>query len=235
LDPQKIALLSSLVVFILFATGFIYKGHHLFDTFRIPVRAMAFVALVMVLYLLIDFSSQSSKNPDSKFGQVFNLFLIASVIQIGILSFVHLRPPGSVHSPYDSDVQKIADILKLDNAKSVWVTNLFIGEEAHEPRSFQESTLEYPETYIDVVLTNNGLALLNVYYGDMGQAIPIEGPYCGYSFDHVIATVHDTDVELVNKLTGQSMEIIPIDGLELLDNPFINGENLYVYRIICKQ
>jgi hypothetical protein len=46
---------------------------------------------------------------------------------------------------------------------------------------------ELNDMYIQVVLTQNGIALPNVYYGDMGQEVEITGNYCGYSFDHLIA------------------------------------------------
>lgn len=233
-NPQKIALLSSLVVLIMFATGFIYKGHHLFDTFRVPVRAMAFVALAMVLYLLIDTSGHLSIDSNSKEHRVFLIFIITSVIQICIMSMIHLRPPGSVHSPYDPEAQALADILRTDHAESVWVTNLNVGEKAAEPKSFQESTLEFQDTYIEVVLTDNGFALPNVYYGDMGQTIPIEGPYCGYSFDHVIAPLRDTDIELVSKLTGQNLGNVQKNQLRFSGSSTIDETIVYIYRIMCE-
>lgn len=234
INPQKIAILFSLAVLILFSTGFIYKGHHLFDTFRVPVRAIAFVALATVLYLLIDTSGHLSEHPKSENHRVFLIFLITSVFQISIMSMIHLRPPGSVHSPYDTEVQALAGILRADKAQSVWVTNLNVREKVSDPKSFQESTLEFQDTYIEVVLADNGFALPNVYYGDMGQTIPIEGPYCGYSFDHVIATMGDNDIELVSKLSHQKMGIIPKNKLRLVGRSMIEETIVYIYRIVCE-
>lgn len=42
------------------------------------------------------------------------------------------------------------------------------------------------DKYIHIGLTENDLALPNVYFGDMGQDIKVTGSYCGYSFDHLI-------------------------------------------------
>ncbi len=234
LNPQKIAILISMVCLILFTTGVIYRGHHFLNTFRIPVRAIVFVALSLILYLLLDFSAKYNVNPTPKYGSMFQVFLLLSLIQIIIVYSIHMRPPGSTRSPYDVEVQRIAEILIEDKAKSVWVNEMKFKEKNYPPRSFQESTVEYQETYFDVVLTNNGLALPNVYYGDLGQVVSTTGPYCGYSFDHVISPDYSNALNLVSKLTKQKIGEISEYHLHLIDSSLVDNMKVYIYRISCE-
>ena len=126
---------------------------------------------------------------------------------------------GSTHSPYERSVQRLADILRADHAKSVWF-----------------ATQDLNDMYIHVGLTRNNLALPNVYYGDMGQTIEIKGNYCGYSFDHLLAfapvegPVHELNAEIEwSNATGK----IPLNNLVLLDHVKLDDDIVNVYRVVC--
>jgi hypothetical protein len=90
--------------------------------------------------------------------------------------------------------------------------------------------------YIDVGLTRNDISLPNVYYGDMGQAIPIQGSYCGYSFDHILVVppVDGDAIELSpNTEWSQAAGEIPLDRLVLLQEVRLGNQLLHVYRVTC--
>jgi hypothetical protein len=50
---SSIALLFGLGIFCLLATGALYRGHHLLDNLRVPSRAMAFVAITLLLLIFV--------------------------------------------------------------------------------------------------------------------------------------------------------------------------------------
>jgi hypothetical protein len=107
-------------------------------------------------------------------------------------------------------VQNLADILKADQAKSVW---------------FSAEDLSY--MYIHVGLTQNDLALPDVYYGDMGQTIEITGNYCGYSFDHLVAfaPVEGSVLELNADVEWSNTKgEIPIYNLILLEQVKLDND-----------
>ena len=92
--------------------------------------------------------------------------------------------------------------------------------------------------YIHVGLTRNNLALPNVYYGDMGQTIPIGGNHCGYSFDHLLAfapvegPVYKFYAEIEwSDANGE----IPLNNLLLLEQVSLDDMKVDVYRVICNQ
>ena len=157
ISPQNIALLVSILL--LLATGIAYRGNDLFDLFRVPARALAFIALAIILYVFVNLGRIATDRFLKQ--QTISLLIFASTIQVVALAWL-IRPAGSPHSPYEKSVQSLAEILKADEAKSVWF-----------------STKELYQMYIDVGLTRNNLALPNVYYGDMGQEVEITGEHCG--------------------------------------------------------
>jgi hypothetical protein len=194
----------------LLATSLAYHGHHLLDTFRVPVRAISFVALVVILFVLI---SQAGREK-SKMG----VFLVVSALQVGFLFFM-IRPSGAPYSPYDPQAQNLANTLKADSAKKVWI-----------------SMRELNDMYIQVVLTQNGIVLPNVYYGDMGQEVKITGDYCGYSFDHLIVleSLVREPIELKADMEWSDIQgEISLTDLALVKRVKINDGFYHVYRVLC--
>jgi hypothetical protein len=215
--PQEIALLISISILTMLASGLAYRLVSWFDLFRIPARALAFVALGIVLHVVMNIEELVRRTALSE--KTARLILLISAVQILAGAWI-IRPQGSPFSPYETSVQQLADVLKADHAKSVWL-----------------STRKLDDMYIDVGLTRNHISLPNVYYGDMGQAIPIQGPYCGYSFDHILAPapVDGAAIELYPSVewshtTGE----IPVDRLLLLEEVRLGDELLNVYRVICR-
>lgn len=213
---QDIYLLLSIILLTLLATGIAYRGHDLLDLFRVPGRAMAFIALGVTLFVLLH-AGELKQNRVLK-QNAFSLFLVVAGVQIAASAWP-IRPQGSIHGPYEPAIQELADILKEDNARSVW---------------FSAQDLSY--MYIHVGLTQNNISLPVVYYGDMGQTIEIMGDHCGYSFDHLIAFAPvegstlelNADVEWSNA-TGE----IPTDQLLLIKRLELGEDEFNVYRVTC--
>ncbi len=214
---QEAALLFSISLLILLASGLAYRFVNWFDLFRIPSRALAFVALGIALYVVMNTEESIQRSALSE--KAARLMLLISAVQVLAGAWI-IRPQGSPFSPYETSVQHLADVLKADHAKSVWL-----------------STQKLDNMYIDVGLTRNYISLPNVYYGDMGQSIHVEGPYCGYSFDHILtrASVDGAVIELSpNVEWSHSTGKIPIDDLLLLEEVRLGGELMHVYRVICR-
>ncbi|MCS7248101.1 MAG: hypothetical protein NZ840_07650 [Anaerolineales bacterium] len=207
---SELALLVSMMLFILLATATLYRGHSLLDTFRVPMRALPFVALTMLLLLLLWVAREDQRRAA--------FFFVLAAIQVSLVSLL-VRPTGSSYSPYDPQAQALADLLKSRGAKQVWLPS----DDARE-------------MYLHVALNRNGIGLPNVYYGDMGQEPAITGRYCGYGFDHLI-TRHPIRTQqhyLKPDLwwtTARGM--IARQNLEFVEKVSLYGRQLYVYRVIC--
>ena len=213
---QELALLLSIFLLLLLSSGLAYRGQNWFNLFRVPARALAFVALAIVLFVLMN--ARGLINHTRLKQTSLRLFLFTSAVQIAASAWV-IRPEGSKHSPYQASVQHVADILKADNAKSIWF-----------------STRALDDMYIHVGLTRNDLALPNVYYGDMGQNITAMGSYCSYSFDHVIAfaPIEGSTLQLLADTEWSvTDEEIPLDKLSLLERVKLDDRILNIYRVIC--
>jgi hypothetical protein len=215
---QNIAVLISTVILILLATGIAYQGHNLLDAFRVPSRAMAFIALAIMVFVLMNVriigSNHTTAHPSIRF------LLVLSALQI-MVSGWQIRPLGSVHSPYDPAVQNLADTLRADSAKRVW---------------FSEIDLGY--MYIHVGLNRNRLSLPVVYYGDMGQKFEIAGNHCGYSFDHLIARlpIEGSAIELNSNVEwSQTKSEISLDQLFLIKQLQLGNDKFNVYRVKCNE
>jgi hypothetical protein len=211
------ASLFGMLIMILLATGVLYQWQHMLDTFRVPARAITFVALALTLYIL-----EASRH-DGKATRT-RVYLLASALQIVVMSFM-IRPYGAAYGPYDPKAQELADVLLADNARSVWI-------------SMQELTGSDKRNsmYIQAALMRNGLSLPNVYYGDMGQKVTIHGDSCGYSFDHLV-TLSASDAAGVN-LTADidwsgASGWISARNLTLVDQIDVNGRYYSVFRIVC--
>jgi hypothetical protein len=208
LTPLEVALGASLVVFVLLVTSLAYRGHHLLDSFRVPARAIVFVALVVVLFTLSDGKFKAGG------------LLILSAVQVTVMSFM-IQPYGALFSPYDPQAQRLADVLKADGAQSVWV-----------------SMRELNDMYIQVALNRNGLSLPNVYYGDMGQEVKIEGDFCGYSFDHLLVwePVSGDSVPLKADMEWSETEgEIPLSALEEAGAVTVHQVEYQIYRVVCRE
>lgn len=207
--PLERSLMISLLIFVLLGTGLAYTGHHLLDTFRVPMRAVSFIALVVLLVVIV--------RPPQAQGQR-NSLLILSAVQVAVLSMM-IRPDGALYSPYDAQAQHLADLLKQSGAKSVWI-----------------SMRELNDMYIQAVLNQNGLSLPNVYYGDMGQEVKITGDYCGYSFDHLVvpAPAVKDSIELKADMEwSDERGEISIRSLEQVGRTAVNGIDYQVFRVRC--
>jgi hypothetical protein len=188
----------------------------LFDAFRVPARALAFIALAVALFILINAKGLLVVGVMKQ--RSLSLFLFISAVQIALGAWV-IRPVGSAHSPYEKSVQQVADILKNDQAKNVW---------------FSAKDLSY--MYIHVGLTRNNLSLPSVYYGDMGQVIKIKGDHCGYSFDHLLAfaPVEGPVYELAADTEWSDAHgEIPVKNLFLLGQLRLDNNTLNIYRVVC--
>ena len=204
-------LLIAIIVFILFATGLAYEGHNLFDTFRVPARTLPFIALCVTIFTFLQLLGNFPPN-------LRKIYLLTSTIQVLLLSSM-IRPEGAPFSPYDTDAQQLANILKMDNAESIWL-----------------SMGELNDMYIQVVLTDNGIQLPNVYYGDMGQQVKITGNFCGYSFDHLVVQtpITNSEIDLIADMEwSQTRGKIPLEDLSPLAEVNINGKSYLTYRVVC--
>lgn len=217
ITSQDVALFISISLLILLASGLAYRFVDWFDLFRIPSRALAFVALGIALVVMMNIGELIRRSVLRE--NTMRLMLLISAVQVLASAWI-IRPEGSPFSPYEASVQQLADVLKADRAKSVWL-----------------STRELDDMYIDVGLTRNDISLPNVYYGDMGQAIPIQGPYCGYSFDHILVVppVDGAVIELSpNVEWSLAAGEIPLHQLVSLEEIRLgNNKLLHVYRVTC--
>jgi hypothetical protein len=216
ISTQAIAILISGLILLLLATGIVYPYQSWLDLFRVPARALAFVALAILLFILINAPDMVERSLIKH--QTLQLVLLISAVQI-VASSWFIRPKGSVHSPYEAPVQRLANVLKADSAKSVWISTRNLGD-----------------MYIHVGLTANHLSLPNVYYGDMGQDIELLGNYCGYSFDHLIvfAPVDKDPIKLEadTEWSNTSGEI-SLENLSLLEQVKVDDKTLNIYRVNC--
>jgi hypothetical protein len=213
---QEIAVLISGLILLLLATGVAYQYVSWLDLFRVPARALAFVALAILIFILIN--AQAMIESSAVKRQILRLVLLISAVQV-VASSWFIRPEGSLHSPYEASVHRLVEVLKADSAKRVWI-----------------STRNLDDMYIHVGLTANQLALPNVYYGDLGQVIQLSGNYCGYSFDHLIvfAPVDKDPIQLrADAEWSNTSGEIPLESLSLLQQVKVDDKKLNVYRVIC--
>lgn len=208
----QIALCISIFIFIILATGLAYQGHHFLDTFRVPSRAIAFIAVAVIVFILISLKPTFIRQFDSN-----KILWVISAVQVIIFTLLILPKP-TLYSPYDSQSQVLAETLKENSAEQVWVS----------------TTLD--EMYIQVVLNQNGIGLPNVYYGDMGQEVKIEGKYCGYSFDHLVTKDQPTFeyIGLKSDMNGfQAIGKISLENLSFVESIMIHNQKFDIYKVIC--
>ena len=208
----ELALAGSLLLFVLLATAVLYRGHALLDTFRVPMRALPFIALSVLLLLLLQIAR--SNLPGYKF------FLLVAALQVSLTSLL-IRPSGSPYSPYDPQAQAFTDLLKQHGARQVWLPS----DNARE-------------MYLHVALNRNGIGLPNVYYGDMGQEAAIYGSHCGYGFDHLVTRlpIRTQTVLLKPDLWWTtSSGTIWRQNLRFVTQTAVHGQQFYIYEVICER
>ena len=214
INHQQKALMLTLLPFTLLATGAAYQAIPMLSLFRVPSRVLPFIALTVALFSFFELSNH--KNARHR-----NLYLLTSAFQLCIFSYM-IKPYGALYSPYDPQAQHAASILKADGAQQVWIS-------MHDNLN---------DMYIQVSLNLNGIGLPNVYYGDMGQTIKIDGSYCGYSFDHLIAPP-PAGTQAINLTAdiewSDAKGRISLGNMVLIQHAPINGIIYNFYRIICEE
>lgn len=209
-------ILTAIVLFAFLTVGLAYSKHQLLDTFRVPVRAIAFFALSMMLFTLLGVRDALGSFSSRRFGFVRLLLLASMTYAFGLWWWA--RPIGTAHSPQLAD--ELVSYLKSQAANSVWF-----------------STEALDEMFIDVALNLNGISLPNVYYGDMNQIIPVEGNYCGYSFDYLLSGTVETrnsSVLLYSELDrDRVLGNIPVSRLEFASSFLIAGKHYDLYKVVC--
>lgn len=213
-----LAVFTSLTLLILLATGRAYSLNRALSTFRLPVRAIAFIALGISLYILHEFQGLLREYAGGM-TLVARGLLACSALEICLLAWF-IRPLGANHSPEDKGAMHIAELLKTDKAKSVWF-----------------STQQLGDMYIDAALMQNDINLPNVYYGDMGQTVPIRGEFCGYSFDHLISPPPSEDQKTISLKSdlfwSPTTEYIVTAKLLLVQRVLLDGREYGIYRVSC--
>ena len=218
-NRQKICLLIAILCFSLLATGVLYLGQHFLDTFRIQVRAIVFAALSIILYVFYSIQPNIRTTVLSGRNFFFSGMIILAAFQAGMTWWLR-RPMGTEYQINNSGAKELAIFLKSRGAESVWF-----------------SYNELDDGIIDDALTEEGIALPNVYYGDMNQSVPIIGHYCGFSFDYLIqeksvfqekSIILRSDVD-PRPLLGK----IPMDQVIFLNTFNVVGKQYNVYKVIC--
>jgi hypothetical protein len=209
-----LASLLAFAIFVLLASGLAYRGHHLLDTFRVPVRALPFAALSLLLFVLL-----SVRDWDSRRTPILSLMMLVSVIHVGIV-LSGVRPVGTRWGLDNSGSQDLAAYLQDLGARSVW--------------------LQTPDgdMLIHIALNQHGISVPNAYYGDMGQQVRSTGEFCGFSFDHILLQTEQSpeSVEFRSNVPAQPV-VGPheIDGeqLRFLRKFMIRDEAWSIYQVIC--
>lgn len=214
ITTQQKVLLLTLLPFTLLVTGVAYQLIPALKVFRVPSRVLPFIALAAVLFVFIDIADRKTLK--------FRYYLLSiTVLQLCLFSYM-IKPYGALYSPYDSQAQHTADILKSDGAKQVWIS--------------MENELN--NMYIQASFNRNGLGLPNVYYGDMGQLVRIEGSHCGYSFDHLVTMPPSNETQYIELVADMEWSDtkgkIPLSDLNLVQQVNIHNLTYNIYRVVCK-
>ena len=96
---------------------------------------------------------------------------------------------------------------------------------------------ELDDGIIDDALTEEGIALPNVYYGDMHQSVPIIGQFCGFSFDYLVqekSAFQEKSITLRSDVDPRPiLGKIPMDQVIYLNSFNVVGKQYNVYKVIC--
>ena len=208
--------LAATAVFILMATGLLYQGHQLLDTFRVVSRTMAFAAVALLLAALIF-----AKDMPSALGQtipVSSILLGVSAI-LALNNWWKVQPAGSEWLE-QSGASEIVEYLSTEGAESVWL-------QPPEP----------PNRLVGIGLNQAGIALPDWYYGQMGQEKPTMGKYCGYSFDYLVTAQELDEGFALNGGTWSNRKVVTIhrESLELEAEFELQQQAYRIYRVICPE
>jgi hypothetical protein len=203
------------LVFALLATGILYRGHHLLDTFRVPQRAGVFLALVLLLACGELIRTRWEGRPP----RAAELALGAALAQVALIAFT-IRPGGGALWIDDSGASTLAEYLVRNGAHDVWV-----------------SPQDAEGMVISVALTAHRLSLPNVYYGPMGQRVPTRANSCsGYSFDHILMDGNADlrgGLPLFDEIEGRVVETVPLSDVEYLGWSMVGSRKWALYRVRC--
>ncbi len=203
-------------IFILLATGLAYQGHHVLDTFRVPARALSFVALSLLLFIFLSAENWSDKR------RLFLRFMtFMSVVHV-VLVLVRIRPMGSKWWLDNSGAEVLAVDLQERNARSVWI---------------QSSN---NDMLIHIALNIQGISIPNAYYGDMGQRITSMGQYCGFSFDYILlpSSCCSDVVALTSNVPARRVEgprEIDMRKFQYVRDFKVKNEDWSLYKVICEE
>jgi hypothetical protein len=206
-----IAFLVAASILTLLATGTLYQGHHLLDTFRLPSRAMPFVAVAILLFIFSCSGDLVCHAPSSAKRWIVAILMVVSVVQVSLTCWT-IRPIGSKYWLDNSGATEIAMFLKSQKAHSVWIDNLT------------------RDMLIHLALNLNGISVPIAYYGDMGQTVPITGAYCGYSFDFFLVDHSERQLDEYD-LLGKGK--IPASNMHLVNTIEVAERRWDVYRVVC--
>ena len=176
------------------------------------------VALALVLLVLIGMRTAAPQGEAHPAVYRWRAGLLGLAALQTLLIAWPFRPTGS---PWidDSGAAALARDLKASGAQSVWLN------------------AQPGEMLTAIALTQAGIALPNVYYGDMNQTIPVAGAYCGYSFDTILVAperVNGSRYELHSDITPNPLlGDIAFDQLEFVRSAQVLDRAWDVYRVVC--
>lgn len=207
--------LVAAAIFILMATGQLYRGHHLLDTLRVVNRSMAFASLSLLLAGLIY--AQDMQAAIGRTIPLTTILLGISAILV-LTNWWKIQPTGGIWLD-QSGASEIVEYLSTEGAESVWLLP--------------------PEPEIRLVgigLNEEGIALPDWYYGQMGQEKPTTGDYCGYAFDYLLTTRHLYDEFVIKGGTRGKPIFVTIhsDNLEPVAEYELEQQMYQIYRVSCE-
>lgn len=222
IEPRQrkpmLALLIAAACLTVAATGLLNQAVSWLDTFRVPARAMAFVAVCLILVVMPGMSGAARRGRRT---EVLRLsLLILAVAQICV-AWWRVRPTGSSEWLDNSGAQALAQTLKQQGAQSVWTT----GDAATA------------EPLIDVALNLEQISLPNAYYGEMNQVITTQGTHCGYSFDYLLLKEALPQTDLYPLYTTnwpvRLAGLVHTGDLRLFQHISAVGTQWHVYHVVC--
>ena len=210
----QIRLLLAASLLTLLSTATLYQWLPPLNAFRVPSRALAFVALALVTFVLYGLKI----TPFSGWQYwSARLLLLLSCLQI-LFVWVDVRPNGTPYWLHDGATTLAAHLDAL-NAKSVWF-----------------STAQAGDMLIPLALNQRGIALPNVYYGGINQTIQATGHHCSFSFDYLILQERQplSAVPLITSTFPQRyVGAIQPHNLRWQDTIIVNGTPRHLFAVVC--
>lgn len=211
-----VAVLVAGLVFLLLATGTAYRGHHFLDAFRVPSRATAYLALTVLLFICLRIRGLHSV----RHRRLVIGLMAVSALHVAAVCW-SIRPQGARYWIDNSGALALADLLQCHNAHAVWMID----------------THRAGDGLVALALNTRGIQLPNVYYGDMGQSVPVQGELCGgYSFDYMLADQsygRPPEFSLRSAVTGAVLGKIPAAQLRYVTTRRVADRFYDVYQVVC--